>query len=107
MAKAEIGNPKKKLKTERPKNPNQRLEQGGNGGESLKWLNSLPEVQALVAEAFGGRPVSQQSLSEWRHGGYQDWLRHQEALALARQMMAENEEWSQVAAPPLADQAAG
>ena len=37
--------------------PNQRLEPGGNGGEWLKWLNSLPEVPALVAEALGGRPV--------------------------------------------------
>ena len=86
---------------------NHRLEQGGQGGELLNWLNSLPEVQALGAEAFGGRPVSKQSLSEWRRGGYQDWLRRQEALALARQMRAEDKQGSRAEAPPLADQAAG
>jgi hypothetical protein len=27
---------------------------------------------------FGGQAISKQNLSEWRHGGYEDWLRQQE-----------------------------
>ena len=45
---------------------NQRLEQGGQGSELLSWLNSQPEVQGMMATFFGGRPVSKQSLSQWR-----------------------------------------
>ena len=64
---------------------NRRLDQGAPGGPLLQWLNSLPEVQAVLAADFGGRPINKQSLSQWRHGGYAEWLRLREALALAGQ----------------------
>jgi hypothetical protein len=49
----------------------------------------LPEVQHILAEAFAGRPLSQQNLSEWKAGGYRDWLARQETLAQARELAAD------------------
>ena len=57
---------------------NQRLQNGKQGPELLKWLNSLPETQDLIADKFDHQPINRQNLSEWRHGGYEDWLRHQD-----------------------------
>jgi hypothetical protein len=47
------------------------------------WLNGLPEAQALLVEKFEGRAISAQNLSEWKKGGYEDWVRHQENCAYA------------------------
>jgi hypothetical protein len=56
---------------------NQRLENGELGTALIKWLNALPEVQKILAEQFASQAVRAQNLSQWRNGGYQDWLRHQ------------------------------
>ena len=72
----------------------------------MAWLNSLPEVQAVVAREFGGQPISKQNLSRWRNGGYADWLRQQEALDMARQLAADAGELQPAGAPPLTDQMA-
>jgi hypothetical protein len=53
---------------------NQRLRDGAVGTELLAWLNALPEVQTVLREQFDGRPVNDQNLSDWRHGGYEEWL---------------------------------
>ena len=76
------------------------------GGQLSAWLNSLPEVRAVVAREFGGQPISKQNLSEWRNSGYADWLRQQEALDMARQLAADAGELQPAGAPPLADQMA-
>jgi hypothetical protein len=52
---------------------NRRLDNGADGPELLAWLNALPEVQAVLAEKFAGRPLSKQNLSDWRLGGYAEW----------------------------------
>jgi hypothetical protein len=52
---------------------NHRLENGADGPELLAWLNALPEVQKLLAEKFGGRPLTKHNLSDWRRGGYAEW----------------------------------
>ena len=57
---------------------NHRLANGQQAPELLKWLNALPEIKELIATKFDNHPISPQNLTEWRHGGYQDWLRHQE-----------------------------
>jgi hypothetical protein len=49
------------------------LEQGEPGKAVLPWLNSLPEMQSIVRDFFAGKPVSKQNLSEWTHGGFQEW----------------------------------
>ena len=71
---------------------NQRLYNGEPGVDLIKWLNSLPEVQALLAEHFNGVPISSQNLSEWNNGGFLDWLATQELLEDAREFAANTAE---------------
>lgn len=82
---------------------NRRLSDGEPGNELVVWLNTLPEVQAVLASEFGGRGVREQNLSEWKQGGYQDWLRQQEALELVRSLSAEGEELQTATAEPLTE----
>lgn len=72
---------------------NHRLLQNEPASKILPWLNSLPEMQAIIAEmgSAGGHPVGpcdDNNLSEWRHGGYADWLRRRERLDDTRQLAA-------------------
>ena len=41
---------------------NLRLREGDNGHILVAWLNSLPEVQAILAAQFGGAPIREQNL---------------------------------------------
>jgi hypothetical protein len=52
---------------------NRRLDNGHQSPELLEWLNSLPEIQELVATKFEHQPITKSNLSHWRRGGYQDW----------------------------------
>jgi hypothetical protein len=56
---------------------NLRLLNGELSSTVLDWLNELPATKDFLNSVFAGKPISKQNLSEWRHGGYQDWLRHQ------------------------------
>jgi hypothetical protein len=56
---------------------NHRLNNGALGREIVPWLNALPEVQRVLATRFAGRPITEDNLSEWRRGGFQDWLREE------------------------------
>ena len=58
---------------------NRRLQDNEQGTTLVEWLNSQPEVQATIQKQFAGRPVNEQNVSEWKKGGYQDWLRHEES----------------------------
>jgi hypothetical protein len=53
---------------------NSRLQIGHQDGQILPWLNSLPEVREFLDEMADGRPLTGQDLTDWRLGGYQDWL---------------------------------
>lgn len=68
---------------------NRRLDDGVEGKKVVAWLNALPEVQAIVATEFAGRLLSEQNLSQWRKGGYQDWLREGELRDVLQQMSLE------------------
>jgi len=57
---------------------NQKLEDGCLTIPLAKWLNSLPEVQSVLAEHFGGRFITHQNISDWRRTGYADWLHRRE-----------------------------
>ena len=57
---------------------NRRLERSQPGPNLLDWLNGLPEVRELLQEQFEGEPISKQNLSQWRQGGFQEWLARQE-----------------------------
>ncbi|MDR3403133.1 MAG: hypothetical protein P4L99_11610 [Chthoniobacter sp.] len=71
---------------------NQRLQDGVQGTTLVDWLNGLPEVQALVQSQFDGHPIREQNLSQWKSGGYRDWVHQQEALELARHVSEDTEE---------------
>jgi hypothetical protein len=90
---------------------NQRLQNGESGTSLCAWLHSLPEVQAVLRREFGGRPINAQNLTEWRYGGYAEWLAADEARALARdlghEMLAEPEESRKVPTEMLALSLAG
>jgi hypothetical protein len=68
---------------------NCRMQNGQLSPALLPWLNQLPEVQSLLAQSFAGRPISRQNLSEWRLGGYRDWLKLQERQLLIRRIAEE------------------
>ena len=82
---------------------NRRLSDGEPGKELVAWLNGLPEVQSMVAAEFGGRAVREQNLSEWKQGGYEEWLRQQEALELVRHLSAEADDLKVASGEPLSD----
>ena len=57
----------------------QRLSENEPGTKLVEWLNGEAGL-FLDTDAEGNRiPITEQNLSEWRQGGYQDWLRHEEA----------------------------
>jgi hypothetical protein len=71
---------------------NRRLQDGQPGTQLVVWLNALPETQAMLVREFAGRAVSEQNLSEWKQGGYRDWLARQDVLAQVRELAADAEE---------------
>jgi hypothetical protein len=73
---------------------NRRLDEGEQGKKLVAWLNGLPAVQAIVATEFGGKAIREQNLSEWKQGGYRDWLAKQEALEIAQRLSEDATEWS-------------
>lgn len=57
---------------------NRRILDGQSGPEILKWVNDLPPCRQMLAQKFGGRPIDDNNLYEWRHGGYEEWLWHED-----------------------------
>jgi hypothetical protein len=62
----------------------QRLEDGCTGIEIVDWLNEQPDVRRVLSDHFGGRPITEQNLSDWRQSGHIERLHREEA----RQAMA-------------------
>jgi hypothetical protein len=65
---------------------NRRIEDGEPGKEIVKWLNCEPDVTDIMQEQFGGRPITEQNLSEWKQTGHQDWLQQQEMRLRVRNL---------------------
>ena len=82
---------------------NQRLHDGEPGNQLVEWLNGLPEVQTVLAAEFVGRPINAQNLTDWKQGGYRDWLAQQEALELAQRLGEDAAELAEEGQPPLTD----
>ena len=68
---------------------NRRLDDAEQGAKLVAWLNRQPRVRQILAENFQGQPISEQNLSEWKAGGYQDWVLQQESLEQARDLAAD------------------
>jgi hypothetical protein len=66
----------------------QALHHGVPAVRLVAWLNSLPEVQAILARDFGGQPINNQNLSKWKVRGYPDWLQEQAFMQGMRQFSA-------------------
>src|SRR5476651_2117460 len=73
---------------------NRRLDEGEPGKKIVAWLNSLPEVQSVVAAEFNAKPIREQNLSEWKQGGYRDWQAQQEAMEIAGRLGEDAAEWT-------------
>ena len=85
---------------------NSRLADGADGKNILHWLNSLPSVCETLARSFGARPITKQNLSNWRRGGYQDWLvRKQDFSCLVKVIRACSCNFSQESDPGKPDSA--
>src|SRR5665213_723042 len=65
---------------------NTRLECSEDGSDLLPWLNGLPDVQALLRDKFGGAEINKQNLSDWRQGGFQEWLARRSLAEEAREL---------------------
>lgn len=70
---------------------NRRMLDGQQGPQLLPWLNSLPEAKAVIEAmpSAGGKKVGafdDNNLSDWRLGGFQEWLQRREQLAETREL---------------------
>jgi len=65
---------------------NVRLHDGQPASKILAWLNAQEVVLRILDEHFHEEPISPQNLSEWKGGGYLDWLRRREKVENMRQL---------------------
>lgn len=86
---------------------NRRLRDGEPGPSLLRWLNALPETAAALKSHFDvdfdDAPITPQNLSEWRQGGYQDWLHEQERTERIRELADFSLRLAQAAGGSIAD----
>ena len=84
---------------------NHRLDEGDPQKDLVGWLNSLPEVKAVLQAHFEGKAITAQNLSEWKQGGYRDWRAQLEALEIARCLREESSagQAESEGQPPLVD----
>lgn len=68
---------------------NRRLDDGEPGKQLVVWLNGLSDVQDVLEVEFGSRPITEQNLSEWKKGGYEEWRKAQEAVDFATALSEE------------------
>ncbi len=71
---------------------NRRLDDGEQGVDLVEWLNANDGVKQVLEESFGGRPINEQNLSDWKHGGYYEWLQFQDAREWVRIVTDEAEQ---------------
>ena len=58
---------------------NQLLLNGASGPKVIAWLHTKEEVLRVLDEE-GEEPITPQNLSEWRKGGYAEWLARRERV---------------------------
>jgi hypothetical protein len=52
----------------------------------LSWLNSDPMVRHYMERLFQNRFITEQNLSEWRQGAYQEWLDYRSCVEDVRDL---------------------
>lgn len=71
---------------------NQQILDGVPGKDLVRWLNGMNEVVDILVQQFNTDRITEQNLSEWKQGGYQDWLKHQERRDWVRRISDEAED---------------
>jgi hypothetical protein len=71
---------------------NQQILDGVPGKDLVRWLNGLDDVVDTLVRHFNATRVTEQNLSEWKQGGYQDWLKQQEQRDWVRRLSEEAED---------------
>jgi hypothetical protein len=59
---------------------NRRMLDGQTSAQILAWLNTQAEAVAVWESFFEGAPATAQNLSEWRGGGYKEWITRREKV---------------------------
>lgn len=72
----------------------------------LAWLNGQEDTRRVLDQYFEGSRISPQNLTEWRHGGFQDWMRKKDQAEATREMATWCMEMAQAAGHSLTDGAA-
>lgn len=65
-----------------------RLLNGESSGTVLAWLNVETEAIRIWDQYFEGAPATAQNLSEWRLGGYKEWLAEREKVERTKSLAA-------------------
>ena len=65
---------------------NRRLLDGESGARILPWLNGLEDTIRILEEDFEGLRINDNNLSDWRQGGFEEWLRRRERLDSTREL---------------------
>jgi len=73
------------------------------GAQIVSWLNSLPEVNQVLAALFGGRPIDDGNLSEWKTRHHPDWLLQHEALAQVDHFMTQSRQLARAGQGAISD----
>lgn len=67
---------------------NHRILNGELAPALLPWLNIQPDTIRICGEYFDGQLVTPQNLSEWRLGGFKDWLAEREKVENTKSLAA-------------------
>ena len=65
---------------------NNRLLENVPTKDILIWLSTDSTVIAVLRQLFQGRYITEQNLSEWRQGGYQEWLTYRSTIDTVRDL---------------------
>lgn len=82
---------------------NTRLLAGESGPKILRWLNAHADVLRVLDEYFGEEPVSAQNLSEWRQGGFSEWIARREKVEATKALASFAAEMGKAAGGNLTD----
>ena len=72
---------------------NQRLERGDDTQDILDWLNSEPDVLAVLEDFFREVPISKQNLHQWRKGGFREYQLRMEFIGHAHILRNSDEDF--------------
>lgn len=63
----------------------ERIRDGATASSICEWLNARSDAQAVLQQ-LGLGPVNCQNITEWRQGGYRDWLKGEERTEHMRRL---------------------